>query len=100
MSLSRSLTTHDEARQRAALRAGALEYGRVLHWSTRTTIAFSEQLARRPWKRLTRDQLSTVVDELHGLVWAFEFRRQSPQPALFDAVTMPAGRGDYHAVRD
>lgn len=100
MRSNRLLTTRDEAQQRAALRAGVLEYGRVLRWSTRATIAFTEQLARRPWKRLTRDQLSAVAEELHAMVWAFEFRHHAPQPSLFDPAMAPLSPEDRHALRN
>lgn len=70
--------TLDAQEQRAALRDGLLECGRLIGWPARTTIAFTERLARRPWKRCTGAELSAVMEELHGILWAFEVRRNTP----------------------
>ncbi len=70
--------TLDAQEQRAALRDGLLECGRLIGWPPRTTIAFTERLARRPWKRCTGAELSAVLEELHSILWAFDVRRTTP----------------------
>ncbi|GEM_PF-1687476 len=102
MGLDRAFATLDEQEQRAALRDALLDYGRLIGWPTRTTIAFTEQLARRPWKRCTRAQLSAVMEELHTILWAFEIRKRS-SPAPGGAARANGGRRarrNGHASRD
>jgi len=70
----------DGRARRAALREGLLRRGRLLGWPARTVIAFTEQLARRPWKRCTRAQLADVLAQLRAVVGPFEARRLTPQP--------------------
>lgn len=89
MGRSPLLATHDEPSQRAALRDGVLEYGRLLGWPTRTTIAFAERLARRPWKRCTSRQLTPVLDELQAICRAVEARRNTADS------TAATGRGAH-----
>lgn len=98
MSSNRHLMTCGERQQRAALREGLLEYGRVLGWSAHTTITFTEGLMRCPWKHGTVTQLSSVRDELHTIVLAFEVRRTT-SPTLFEAAGMRTERGAGHAAR-
>lgn len=76
------LATFDEQSQRAALRDGVLECGGLIGWPTRTTIAFAERLARRPWKRCTSSQLTTVLDELQAIHRAIEVRRNNSDTAV------------------
>ena len=78
MGLNRTFAMLDEQEQRAALRDGLLECGRLIGWPTRTTIAFTERLTRRPWKRCTRAELWAVLEELHSILRAFEIRRHTP----------------------
>jgi len=102
MGRDRAFATLDAPEQRAALRDALLAYGRLIGWPTRTTIAFTEQLARRPWKRCTRAQLSAVIEELRTIRWAFEIRKRSP-PAPGGAARGNGGRrgrGNGHAPRD
>jgi hypothetical protein len=100
MGIDRSLTICDEREQRAALRDRVLQYGHRLGWSTRTAIAFTEQLARRPWKRCTSGQLWTVLDELHALLGAWEVRqRTAPASLVEEAVARPERRYDGAARR-
>ncbi len=79
--------TLDAQEQRAALRDGLLECGRLIGWPARTTIAFTERLARRPWKRCSPADLSAVLEELHSILWAFEVRRHAPTPTHCPATT-------------
>ena len=78
MGIDGSLAARDERAQRAALRDGVLECGRLIGWPTHTTIAFAEGLARRPWKRCTPAQLLIVLDELRAIARAFEVCRRTP----------------------
>ena len=78
MGIDGSLAARDERAQRAALRDGVLECGRLMGWPTYTTIAFAEGLARRPWKRCTHAQLLVVLDELQAIRRAFELCRRTP----------------------
>jgi hypothetical protein len=81
----------------AALRDGVLQCGRCLGWPTRTAIAFTEQLARRPWKRCSPDQLEAVLDELHVLQAAFEVRKHGPATAMLAPALVPARPGGRRA---
>lgn len=102
MGLDRVFATLDEQEQRAALRDALLDYGRLIGWPARTTIVFTEQLVRRPWKRCTRAQLSAVLEELHTILRAFESRQQ-PSLAPGGAVRANGGRRarrNGHAPRD
>ena len=85
--------------QRAALRDGLLECGRLIGWPTRTTISFTERLARRPWKRCTRVELSAVLDELHRILLALELRRHRSPAAcsLAGAYVRARRRRNSHA---
>src|SRR5436190_24114073 len=74
----------NEQAQRAALRDGVLACGRQMGWPARTTIAFTERVVRRPWKRCTRAELSAVLRELRSLLFAFEVRQLALQPLLID----------------
>jgi hypothetical protein len=80
MGLNHALATAtlDDRAQRAALRDGVLECGRLIGWATRTTIVFAERLARRPWNRCTRVELSAVFGELRSILRAYELRRRTP----------------------
>jgi len=69
--------TLDDRAQRAALRDGVLECGRLMGWATRTTIVFAEGLVRRPWKRCTRVELAAVFEELRSVLRAHEVRRRT-----------------------
>ena len=93
--------TLDAQEQRAALRDGLLECGRLIGWPPRTTIAFTERLARRPWKRCTRAELSAVLEELHSILWAFEVRRNTPTASrcLASANGRARARSNGHAPR-
>ena len=94
--------TLDAQEQRAALRDGLLECGRLIGWPARTTIAFTERLARRPWKRCTRAELSTALEELHTILWAFEVRRHTAPrcPATAGCrARARAARSNGHAPR-
>lgn len=101
MGLNRAFATAtlDGQEQRAALRDGLLEYGRLIGWPTRTTIAFTERLARRPWKRCTGVELSAVIEELHSILWAFEIRRHTP-PAPSCPASPRGGVPDRRARRN
>jgi len=77
MGLNHALATLDDRAQRAALRDGILECGRLIGWATRTTIVFTEGFTRRPWKRCTRLELSAVLDELRSIRRAYEIRRRT-----------------------
>lgn len=70
MGTKSTLDMRDERAQRAALRETVLQYGRHIGWPTRSAIAFTERLTRRPWKRCTSDQLWTVLGELDALLGA------------------------------
>lgn len=96
--------TLDAQEQRAALRDGLLECGRLIGWPTRTTIAFTERLARRPWKRCTPAELSAVLEELHSILRAVELRRHIPAarrcPASVNGrLRARDGRSSGHAPR-
>jgi len=67
MELRHNLDRQGEHGQRAELREHVLQYGRLLGWPSRTAIAFTERASRRPWKRCTSDQLSTVVGDLQTI---------------------------------
>jgi hypothetical protein len=103
--LSRAFATAtlDAQEQRAALRDGLLECGRLIGWPARTTIVFTERLARRPWKRCTRAELSAVLEELLRVLWAFEVRRKTPTaprcPALANGRARVRERSNGHAPR-
>lgn len=64
MELNRVFDHAAECERRAALRQNILQYGRLLRWPTRTSIAFVERATRRPWKRCTSDQLVELAGEL------------------------------------
>ena len=98
MTSNRSLMACGQRTQRAALRERLLDYGRALGWSAHTTITFTEGLMRRPWKHGTVALLSSVADELHTIVLAFEVRRTT-SPTLFEAAGMRTERGAGHAAR-
>ena len=70
--------TLDDRGQRAALRDGVLECGRLIGWATHTTIVFAERLARRPWKRCTPAELACVLTELRSIHRAYAMRRRLP----------------------
>ena len=101
LNLACAAATLDGQAQRAALRDGVLACGRQMGWPTRTTIAFTERVARRPWKRCTRAELSAVLREFHSILFAFEVRQLALRPLFLAsgrAVTEPARR-NYHAPR-
>lgn len=67
MGMNPSLTMHDERTTCAQLRDTILRVGRQIGWPSRTAITFTEQCARRPWKRCTSGQLWTVLAELDAV---------------------------------
>jgi len=91
--------TLDDRGQRAALRDGVLECGRLIGWATRTTIVFAERLARRPWKRCTPAELSWVLTELRSIRRAYAMRRHTP-PAHRCVRRALRVRRNGHAHRD
>lgn len=85
----------DDRARCAALRDGLLRHGRLLGWRARTVIAFTEQLARRPWKRCGRAELSDVLEQLRAIRRAFAVREHAPVPVPVGR----AGRGGHRAPR-
>jgi len=67
MRTDRAGITRDEHGRPAALRDDLLRCGRRIGWSAHTTIAFTEGLTRRPWKRCSQAQLAAALDELHAV---------------------------------
>ncbi|MBI4496696.1 MAG: hypothetical protein HY689_02210 [Chloroflexi bacterium] len=94
-----TFSTMDEQQQRAALRARILRYGRQIGWPCRTAITFTEQCARRPWKRCTSGQLWTVVDELDVILWARLGGRPGPS-GFGDGDERQSARELRYAHRD
>ena len=94
MGINSSFAARDARAQRAALRDGVLQCGRLLGWPTRTVIALTEQVARRPWKRCGRAELGDVLDQLHAVVWAYEVRKSGPPTSLLaPALVLPPKEG-------
>jgi hypothetical protein len=83
MELNRFYDRAAECERRAALRQNILQYGRLLRWPTRTSIAFVERATRRPWKRCTSDQLVDLAGELSTI-------HQLRQQASLDVVESSA----------
>ena len=99
MGLDPTVRAREERAQRAALRDGLLQCGRLLGWRARTVIVVTEQLARRPWKRCTRGELDEVLDELISVLRAFELRRNAPLPAPSEGPWPSPMRGGSRAHR-
>lgn len=68
MNSHRSLAVDDDRARRAVLRDRILASARLLGWPARTTIVFTEQLARRPWKRCRAAELVLVLEQLHAIL--------------------------------
>ena len=98
MGCNRAFAARNERARCAALRDGVLQCGRQLGWPTHTAIVFTEQLARRPWKRCTPVQLAEVLDELHALLWSFEVRRGAPATALVAPALLRREKGGQRAA--
>jgi len=92
--------TLDDRGQRAALRDGVLECGRLIGWATRTTIVFAERLARRPWKRCTPAELTAVLTELRTIRRAYAMRRRTPPAHHCARRALRAKRRNGHANSD
>jgi hypothetical protein len=86
MELNRVFDHAAECERRAALRQNILQYGRLLRWSTRTSIAFVERATRRPWKRRTSDQLAAVISDLHAIHQGLA-RSRPPIPVVDQSET-------------
>jgi hypothetical protein len=99
MGLDPTVRAREERAQRAALRDGLLQCGRLLGWRARTVIVLTEQLARRPWKRCTRGELDEVLDELLPVLLAFKLRDRAPLAAMADRGRPTATQGGRHEHR-
>src|SRR5688500_6072589 len=98
MGCNSTFAARDERVRGAALRDGVLQCGRRLGWPSRIAITFIEQLARRPWKRCTPEQLAAVLDELHTIQWALEVCKTGPVTAMLAPALLTVPRGDRHAL--
>jgi len=97
MRIDSAVTTRDAHERRAALRDDLLRCGRRIGWSPHTTIAFTEGLARRPWKRCDLAHLAAALDELQTIE---AHRRPTADPrSLAPVGTGRHRKGHRHASR-
>ena len=95
MELDPGLDSRDDRVQRAELRDRILGCARRIGWPAHSAIVFTEQQARRPWKRCTASELATVLDELQLILAA---RSATTGPSPLESGASRSGREHHHAA--